>query len=148
MLLLRLSGLFLLRLATRQLLALLFHNPPRMRPVLRAEDKMECPGSHRDRDHFCFNPRPIRSFGFADFVVRLQAQEIAFGQTEIPLQAQRGIGRDAPPLLDNRVDSRRRDMDILRQTIGADAHGLQKLFLQHFAGRAERDLFVFSLHTQ
>lgn len=30
MLLLRLSGLFLLRLATRQLLALLFREPPRM----------------------------------------------------------------------------------------------------------------------
>ncbi len=56
------------------------------------------------------------------------------GGSKIPGETKCGIGADAAPAAAYFTDPHGRNADVLGQSILADAHRLQELFQQNFAG--------------
>ena len=81
------------------------------------------------------------ALGVTEVAFELDAHPVAFGQTEIAVEAKTGVGRDAALALKDGRDARERHMDVLRQTVGGDIHGLEKIFAEDFAGGDGRELF-------
>jgi hypothetical protein len=67
-------------------------------------------------------------------VVHLQAEKEPFRQAEIAGEPQIGVGGDIPLAQHDLVDAARRDVNRARQGILAEAHRLEELFEQDFAG--------------
>lgn len=67
-------------------------------------------------------------------VIGLQAQPEALGRAQRGSQAYGGVGSDAALAQHDLVDAARRYIGGPRQCVLADAHRLEKLFEQNFAG--------------
>jgi hypothetical protein len=76
-------------------------------------------------------------------VVRLEVHPALRIDTEVRTKTHRGIGRDGALALHDFVDAAGRDADRLRQCVLADAHRLQPVERQDFAGRRQG---YFSCH--
>lgn len=78
--------------------------------------------------------------GVHQIMVVLDVQPELRGITQVFFQAQRRVGADAAPRLDDLVDPRDRHADGLGRRVGRDAHGLEKFLKQNLAGVGRRDV--------